>query len=53
MRFPGGSGLWRLTGARREGIALPTWDGVLKEEEYLPFVDCVRSLARAAPASAP
>ena len=39
----------------RPGIAMPTWDGVIKEEEYLPLAGFVRSLAKAAPlaASAP
>jgi mono/diheme cytochrome c family protein len=37
----------------RPGIAMPTWDGVIKEEEYPPLVDYVRSLAGAAPASSP
>ena len=35
----------------RPGIAMPTWDGVIKEEEYPPLVDYVRSLARAAAAA--
>jgi mono/diheme cytochrome c family protein len=39
----------------RPGIAMPTWDGVVKEEEYPPLAAYVRSLATAAPlaASAP
>jgi mono/diheme cytochrome c family protein len=32
----------------RPGIAMPTWDGVIKEEEYAPLAGYVRSLARAA-----
>jgi mono/diheme cytochrome c family protein len=32
----------------RPGIAMPTWDGVIKEDEYAPLVDYVRSLARGA-----
>jgi mono/diheme cytochrome c family protein len=32
----------------RPGIAMPTWDGVIKEEEYAPLAAYVRSLARAA-----
>jgi len=32
---------------------MPSWDGVIKEKEYPPLVDYVRSLASAAPASAP
>jgi mono/diheme cytochrome c family protein len=32
----------------RPGIAMPTWDGVIKEEDYAPLVAYVRSLARAA-----
>jgi len=35
----------------RPGIAMPTWDGVIKEDEYAPLVEYVRSLARAAPPS--
>jgi mono/diheme cytochrome c family protein len=35
----------------RPGIAMPTWDGVIKEEEYVPLAAYVRSLARAAPAA--
>jgi mono/diheme cytochrome c family protein len=31
------------------GIAMPTWDGVIKEEEYAPLVAYVRSLGQAAP----
>ena len=34
----------------RPGIVMPTWDGVIKEEEYAPLVAYVRSLA-SAPAS--
>jgi mono/diheme cytochrome c family protein len=30
------------------GIAMPTWDGVIKEEDYAPLVAYVRSLAREA-----
>jgi mono/diheme cytochrome c family protein len=33
----------------RPGIAMPTWDGVIKEEEYAPLAAYVRSLARANP----
>jgi len=32
----------------RPGIAMPTWDGVIQEEEYAPLVAYVRSLAPAA-----
>jgi hypothetical protein len=32
----------------RPGIAMPTWDGVIEEEEYAPLVAYVRSLAPAA-----
>jgi mono/diheme cytochrome c family protein len=32
----------------RPGIAMPTWDGVIQEEEYAPLVSYVRSLAPAA-----
>ncbi|HET8946565.1 MAG TPA: c-type cytochrome [Candidatus Polarisedimenticolia bacterium] len=32
----------------RPGIAMPTWDGVIKEEEYAPLAAYVRSLAGAA-----
>jgi hypothetical protein len=32
----------------RPGIAMPTWDGVIKDDEYAPLVGYVRSLARAA-----
>jgi hypothetical protein len=28
---------------------MPTWDGVIEEEEYAPLVAHVRSLARNAP----
>ncbi len=37
----------------RPGIAMPTWDGVIQEDEYPPLVGYVRSLATAPPASAP
>jgi len=30
----------------RPGIAMPTWDGVIREDEYAPLVAYVRSLAR-------
>jgi len=32
----------------RPGIAMPTWDGVIQEEEYAPLVAYVRALAPAA-----
>ena len=32
----------------RPGIAMPTWDGVIQEDEYAPLVAYVRSLAPAA-----
>jgi len=35
----------------RPGIAMPTWDGVIKEEEYPPLADYVRSLAKGAPSA--
>jgi mono/diheme cytochrome c family protein len=35
----------------RPGIAMPTWDGVIKEEEYAPLAAYVRSLSRAAPST--
>jgi mono/diheme cytochrome c family protein len=34
----------------RPGIAMPTWDGVIKEEEYSPLAGYVRTLASTAPA---
>jgi mono/diheme cytochrome c family protein len=37
----------------RPGIAMPTWDGVIQEEEYPPLVGYVRSLASTASESAP
>jgi mono/diheme cytochrome c family protein len=37
----------------RPGIAMPTWDGVIKDEEYAPLANYVRSLAKAAAAAAP
>ena len=36
----------------RSNIIMPTWDGVIREEEYAPLVAYVRSLAPAAPAGA-
>jgi mono/diheme cytochrome c family protein len=33
----------------RPGIAMPTWDGVIQEDEYAPLAAHVRSLAKAAP----
>jgi mono/diheme cytochrome c family protein len=30
----------------KPGIAMPTWDGVIREEEYRPLVAYLRSLAR-------
>jgi mono/diheme cytochrome c family protein len=33
----------------KPGIAMPTWDGVIREEEYAPLAAYVRSLARAVP----
>jgi mono/diheme cytochrome c family protein len=33
----------------RPGIAMPTWDGVIKEEEYAPLAAYVRALARDKP----
>jgi mono/diheme cytochrome c family protein len=33
----------------RPGIVMPTWDGVIKEDEYAPLASYVRSLAAAAP----
>ncbi len=33
----------------RPGIVMPTWDGVIKEEEYAPLASYVRSLAAASP----
>ncbi len=35
----------------RPGIAMPTWDGVIKEEEYEPLAGYVRTLASTAPAA--
>ena len=35
----------------RPGIAMPTWDGVIKEEEYAPLAGFVRTLASTAPAA--
>jgi mono/diheme cytochrome c family protein len=32
----------------RPGIAMPTWDGVIREEDYAPLAAYVRSLAKAA-----
>jgi mono/diheme cytochrome c family protein len=32
----------------RPGIAMPTWEGVIQEEEYAPLAGYVRSLAKAA-----
>ena len=32
----------------KPGIAMPTWDGVIKEEDYAPLATYVRSLARGA-----
>jgi mono/diheme cytochrome c family protein len=37
----------------RPGIAMPTWEGVIKEEEYVPLAAYVRTLCGAAPAAAP
>ena len=37
----------------RPGIVMPTWDGVIKDEDYAPLVAYVRTLARAAPAPPP
>jgi mono/diheme cytochrome c family protein len=34
----------------RPGIAMPTWDGVIQEDEYAPLAAYVRSLAKAAAA---
>ena len=36
----------------RPGIAMPTWDGVIREEEYAPLAAYVRSLARDNPPEA-
>lgn len=33
----------------RPGIAMPTWDGVIQEDEYAPLAAYVRSLARQSP----
>jgi mono/diheme cytochrome c family protein len=33
----------------RPGIVMPTWDGVIKEDEYAPLASYVRSLAAASP----
>jgi mono/diheme cytochrome c family protein len=33
----------------RPGIAMPTWDGVIKEEEYAPLAGYVRTLASRSP----
>lgn len=35
----------------RPGIIMPTWDGVIQEDEYPPLAAYVRSLAKAAPPS--
>lgn len=35
--------------AVRPGIAMPTWDGVIQEEEYAPLAAYVRTLAREHP----
>jgi mono/diheme cytochrome c family protein len=35
----------------RPGIAMPTWDGVIREEEYPPLAAYVRSLAKAQPSA--
>jgi mono/diheme cytochrome c family protein len=35
----------------RPGIIMPTWDGVIKDDEYPPLAVYVRSLAKAAPPS--
>jgi hypothetical protein len=32
---------------------MPTWEGVIKEEEYVPLAAYVRTLCGAAPAAAP
>jgi hypothetical protein len=32
----------------KAGIAMPTWDGVIQEDEYPPLVAHVRTLAPAA-----
>ena len=38
----------------RPGVAMPTWDGVIREDEYAPLAAYVRSLAAStAPESAP
>jgi mono/diheme cytochrome c family protein len=34
----------------RPGIAMPTWDGVIKDEEYAPLAGYVRTLASTTPA---
>ncbi|HXK08585.1 MAG TPA: c-type cytochrome [Vicinamibacteria bacterium] len=36
----------------RPGIIMPTWEGVIKEEEYPPLAAYVRSLAKPGPAAA-
>ena len=36
----------------RPGITMPTWEGVIKEEEYPPLAAYVRSLAKSAPVAA-
>jgi mono/diheme cytochrome c family protein len=35
----------------KPGIAMPTWDGVIQEDDYAPLVAYVRSLAKAGPGS--
>jgi mono/diheme cytochrome c family protein len=37
----------------RPGIAMPTWDGVIREDEYVPLVAYVRSLAQGAEQRSP
>lgn len=37
----------------KPGIAMPTWDGVIREEEYAPLAAYVRSLAEPRPVAPP